>query len=348
MTQYVHGGDIRTYGNVLDFSANINPLGIPEAVKTAARDAIDEAVHYPDPFCREIRKKISERDNVAFENIICGNGAADIIFKLCLAKKPKKAIITAPTFAEYEEALSLVGCEIDIHALNPEQNFALGEDYLEKLNSDIDIIFLCTPNNPTGRLIDRKLVDKIAEKCLKNNITFVLDECFLELCDDTSGFAYIINNNPNVVLLRAFTKSFGMPGLRFGYALCSDQKLLEEIAKCGQPWSVSTVAQAAAVAACDSTEWADRGRELIQKERPILIEKMRKIGLTVWDAQANYILFRADGICDLREKMVEKGVLIRSCGNYRTLTNEYYRIAVRTAEENKKCVAVMEEVLKNG
>ncbi len=348
MKHYVHGGDIRTYGKVLDFSANINPLGIPTAVKKAASDAIEEAVHYPDPFCREIRSKIAERDGVSFENIICGNGAADIIFKLCLAKRPKKAIINAPTFAEYEEALSLLDCEILIHTLDPEKNFVLGEDYLEKLTPDVDIIFLCTPNNPTGRLIDRNLVEKIAKKCNENNIIFVLDECFLELCDDTSGFSYIINNNPNVVLLRAFTKSFGMPGLRFGYALCSNQSLMDEISKCGQPWSVSTVAQASAVAACDSTEWADRGRELIQTERPKLIEKMRKIGLTVWDGQANYLLFRADGVSDLREKMVEKGVLIRSCGNYRSLSNEYYRIAVRTAEENEKCVAVMEEVLKNG
>lgn len=348
MQQFAHGGDIRTYGEVLDFSANLNPLGMPPKVSAAAKAAVDFSIHYPDPFCREVRQKIAERDGVSVEQIVCGNGAADLIFRLCATIKPQKAVITAPTFAEYEQALEQECCEIRLYQLCAEDGFALDERFLEALNPDTDIVFLCTPNNPTGQLIDDGLFRKIAEKCGENEIILVLDECFLELSDNTSGYSQLAKENKRLILLRAFTKSFGIPGLRFGYAICYDAELLEKLERASQPWSVSNVAQAAAAAACDCTSWADEGRALVQKERPILVKNMRELGLEVWEGQANYLLFRARGISDLREKMVKQGVLIRSCANYHGLSNDYYRIAVRDAHDNAICVNALREVLQNG
>lgn len=348
MQTFAHGGDIKTYGDVIDYSANINPLGMPPKVIQAAQMAVLSAIHYPDPFCRDVREKIAVRDGVLPEQIICGNGAADIIFRLCRAIKPKNAVITAPAFAEYEEALKLSSTQIRLHMLKAENEFKLDEDFLAELTPEVDIIFLCTPNNPTGKLISRDLVEKIADKCLHNNIIFVLDECFLELCDDSCGFASLIENNKNLILLRAFTKSFGMPGLRFGYAICSDMGLHDMIHETAQPWSVSTIAQSAAIAACDCTEWADRGRAIIQSERPRLMQELKSCGARVIEAQANYILFRIEGDGRFREKMLEHKILVRSCGNYHGLTNDYYRIAVRTADENTALICAMRKVLKNG
>ena len=348
MTAFAHGGDICTYGAVLDFSANLNPLGMPPEVKAAAEAAVCAAIHYPDPYCREVRAAIATRDGVPIDHVVCGNGAADLIFRLCLALRPKSALITAPTFSEYEQALELTGCVVRRHMLLRANDFELGEDILDEIGHETDIIFLCTPNNPTGRLINPELVEKIAAKCLETGTVMVLDECFLELCDDTRGFAHLLRDNTRLVLMRAFTKSFAIPGLRFGYALCADGALLNKLSCCAQPWSVSTVAQAAGVAACRCSDWAQQGREMIFRERPKLISEMRQMGLAVWDSSANYLLFQAKGVCDLREKMALRGVLIRSCANYHGLGDDFYRIAVRPAQENAVCMQTLREVLKSG
>lgn len=348
MQAFAHGGDIKSYGDVIDFSANINPLGMPPAVILAAQEAVLNSIHYPDPFCRDVREKIATRDGVLSSQIICGNGAADIIFRLCRAIMPKRAIITAPAFAEYEEALKLCATQINLHMLKAENEFKLDEDFLAELTPEVDIIFLCTPNNPTGKLIPRELIEKIADKCKLCDIVFVLDECFLELCDDGRGFAYLVENNPKLILLRAFTKSFGMPGLRFGYGICSDSEIHDMVHQSAQPWSVSNIAQSAAIAACDCTQWAEAGRALIQNERPRLMAALREFGAEVCDTQANYILFRVLGDEGFREKMLEHGILIRSCGNYHNLSADYYRIAIRGEEENTALICALGEVLHNG
>ena len=343
MPQFAHGGDIKTYGAVLDFSANLNPLGMPQPVLRACADSLAEAGHYPDPFCRAPRTAIAGRDGVPFEHIVCGNGAADLIFRLCLAIRPKTALICAPTFSEYEQALTVCGCAVRRHTLRRERGFELGRDYLAELQKGADIAFLCTPNNPTGRLIDRALLAEIAEICSRQHTLLVLDECFIDLSDDPRGMTELLQTG--AVLLRAFTKSYAMPGLRFGYALCADSALRDRLDECAQPWSVSCVAQAAAVAACSCPDWPERGRELIAAERPKLIAALRSLGLEVWDGQANYLLFRSPGDETLKERLVEKGVLIRSCANYPGLDADCYRVAVRPPEENSVLLTALREVL---
>ncbi|MGI6028119.1 MAG: pyridoxal phosphate-dependent aminotransferase [Candidatus Heteroscillospira sp.] len=346
---FAHGGDIGAYQNeILDFSANLNPMGMPEAVKAAAMAAVAGAVHYPDPYCRKVRSALSKRDGVPENWIVCGNGAADLIFRLCMALRPQKALLCAPSFSEYAQALELCSCAVERHPLLPEKSFELGMDYMEKLTEDTDIAFLCTPNNPTGRIIPRPVLEAAANRCRKTGTVLVIDECFLELSDDPAGLGAMLGDNDRIVLLRAFTKSYAMPGLRFGYALSSNGELMEKLFNCGQPWSVSNVAQAAAQAACGCPEWPEKGRALLAQRRPELVEALRGLGLTVWEGQANYILFRAPGVSDLRERTAQAGVLIRSCANYPGLGEDYYRVAVRGAEDNGRCIRALGEVLKNG
>ena len=344
MPTYTHGGDVWTHEGVLDFSANLHPLGMPPQVAQAARDAVAQAVHYPDPLCRALGDAIAARDGVGPEQVICGSGAADLIFRLCLTLRPARALVTAPTFSEYEQGLALSGCAVERFLLLPQRQFDVEDAILEAIVPGMDLIFLCNPNNPTGRLIAPELLKQILRRCGETGTRLVLDECFLELTDGET-MAGSLAENPHLFLLRAFTKTYAVPGLRLGYGLCSDGALLERLYAAAQPWSVSTVAQAAGVAACACRDWPERGREILRLQRPKLMEALGSLGCTVWEGQANYLLFRAPSVEDLKERLLEKCVLIRSCANYHGLGPDFYRVCVRREEENNQLIQAMREVL---
>ena len=345
MPTYTHGGDVWAYDRpVADFSANLHPLGMPEEVAQAARDAVADAVHYPDPLCRRLRRAIAARDGVAPDQVICGGGAADLILRLCQAVRPRKALVTAPTFSEYEQALSLAGCETVRYPLSAANAFDLTEAFLSALSPALDLVFLCTPNNPTGRLIPPPLLEQIAGRCRELGIRLVVDECFLELTDGRP-ITDLLPEHPQLFLLRAFTKTYAVPGLRLGYGLSSDAALLEALYRAGQPWGVSTVAQAAGIAACGCTQWPEQGRAILRRERPRLLAALRSLGFTVWEGAANYLLFRVPGDLTLKERLASRGVLIRSCANYPGLGPDYYRAAVSTADRNQLLIQALQEVL---
>lgn len=352
MKEYTHGGDIvgaRAIwkGKLLDFSANLNPLGMPESVRKAAEDAVREAIHYPDPLCRELCAAIARRDNVTPEQVLCGNGAADLVFRLAFSQRPRRVLVTAPTFSEYEDAVRAAGGEVVYHRLTPENDFDLTEAVLDDLDDSLDMAFFCTPNNPTGRLINRDLMLRILERCREKGIRVVVDECFLSLSDpgEQVSLAGELESFSNLVLLRAFTKSYAIPGLRLGYCLSADTALLDGLSRCAQPWSVSGPAQAAGLAALAEPEYPARARQLIAVERSWLIDALRGLGLRVCPSQVNYILFRAPGVDDLKERLLVHGVLIRSCANYVGLGSDYYRVAVRPHRENEGLIGAMKEVL---
>ena len=350
MESLVHGGDWAGYRaqfgrDALDFSANVSPLGLPEGVAKAITAALPTADRYPDPLCRELRAKLAKAEGVPAEQILCGNGAADLIFRLALAEKPKKALLPAPTFAEYAAALETVGCEIKRHFLREENDFALTEVFLSDIDESVDMVFLCQPNNPTGQLTEPALVRKILTRCRECGAVLVVDECFLEFLPDWNQMtAKAFLNEKNLVILKAFTKLYGMAGVRLGYCLCSDADLLGRMQAAGQPWAVSSLAQAAGLAALDETEYVAQVRELIAQQRPILTEGLRSLGLRVLDGKANYLLFRAPET--LGEALRQKGVVLRSCGNYPGLDGSWYRTAVRTAPENAQLLKTLEEVLR--
>ena len=303
----VHGGDTvgyrEKYGrDALDFSANVSPLGTPEAVARAIGAAAYRADCYPDPLCRELCAALGETEGVPKDWILCGNGAADLIFRLALAKRPKHALVLAPTFAEYEAALETVGCDVRRYALNEANDFALTEDVLGAIQPPVEMVFLCQPNNPTGQAA-----------------------------------------HGGLFILKAFTKIYGMAGVRLGYGLCADATLLERMRRAGQPWAVSSLAQAAGLAALTQRDYVRQVRALIETERPYLLAGLRALGLRVIEGRANYLLFRADET--LGERLEARGALIRRCGNYPGLDDTWYRTAVRTRRENDALLAALREVL---
>ena len=166
----LHGGDIYRHPDVIDFSVNTNPLGTPESVKRAVQESVAKIEHYPDVRCEALREAISRFEQVNMEEILCGNGAAELFFAAVQAVWPQKALVIAPSFSEYEEALRSVGAEVEYYYLCEEDNFQIREDYVDKLSEEIDMIFLCNPNNPTGVLLERKFILEV----LKRKIYFIV------------------------------------------------------------------------------------------------------------------------------------------------------------------------------
>lgn len=355
MTELIHGGDVYTAmdmgieeGRILDYSANINPLGMPEAVRRAAEKALMHCDRYPDPLCRGLRAAVAEKEQVPQENLVFGNGAADLIFRLAAAEKPKKALVLAPSFAEYEKALTEINCRILRHRLREEEEFALTDRVLLQLKEDPDMIFLCNPNNPTGRLIRPELLRKIILRCEEKKTLVVVDECFIDFLKkpEQNTVKGMVGRCRNLFVLRAFTKNYAMPGLRLGYGICADQELLSRVRKAGQPWSVSLVAQEAGIAAVSQDAYLEKAREMIFRERERLCRGLLELGYKVFRPEANYIFFKLDKteedyVGSFLEEMAAEGILIRSCSNYEGLGPGFFRIAVRKEEENKRLLEAL-------
>ena len=338
-TRKLHGGDIYRHPDVIDFSVNTNPLGAPESVKRAVQESVADIEHYPDVRCEALREAISGFEQVNMEEILCGNGAAELFFAAVQAVRPQKALVTAPSFSEYEEALRSVGAEVEYYYLCEEDNFQIREDYVDKLSKEIDMIFLCNPNNPTGQIIDRDMLIKILDRCKKQNIIVILDECFLEFLDEPNRYEMsdLREEYPNLLIIKAFTKIFSMPGLRLGYAISSNQDTLEEMSWKLQQWNVSVPAQMAGVAALERPEeYIRQTREYVSGQREYMRNIMKMMGYVVFASKANYLFFK--GRPGLEKEALEAGFLIRDCQNYEGLSEGFYRIAVRTKEENERLI----------
>lgn len=351
MTTLVHGGDWAGFESKfgrqpLDFSANISPLGLPEGVKRAVIGTLDLQNRYPDPLCRELCRAIAQAHDVPERHVLCGNGAADLIWRLTLAFRPRRALLLAPTFAEYQAALQSVDCQLQFHQLKPENGFLLEEDFLEKLQPGVDLVFLCEPNNPTGRTTSPSLLQKIVQRCAAAGIMLVVDECFNDFLDEPQLHTLEgeLTRRPNLLVLKAFTKWYAMAGLRLGYVLCANEGLLERMRTCGQPWAVSGVAQAAGLAALQEIDYSCRLRQLIQTQRPFLADGLTELGCQVIPGEANYLLFHHQDP-QLALKLQHHGILLRDCSNYPGLSSGWYRAAVRTREENAAFLQALKEVI---
>ena len=344
MQRFEHGGDIYGHPGVIDFSANINPLGIPDAVVEAVRACADRVDAYPDASCRELRAALARVEGASADSIVCTAGASDLMQRVCLALRPAAALVTAPCFSGYEQVLEQVGARIVRHELREDEGFDLTERIIGDIGEDIDLVFLCSPNNPTGLTIPRDLVVSVVEAAADVGAVVVLDECFLDFTREPSCVP-LIGKYPNLVVMRAFTKLYAMAGLRLGYGICSDSGFVSQLEQAGQTWAVSTPAQHAGVAALGVEGWTDRTREFVDEQRKVLVRGLESLGLRVIPGEANYLLFWSD--CALYEPLLERGFLIRRCENYVGLGRGWYRIAVRTEQENAALIAALQDVICN-
>lgn len=354
MINETHGADIYTASEksgtdkdkIIDFSSNINPLGMPDSVKEAAINSISHSGRYPDINSRELTRGISKEEDVHENWIFASNGAAEAIFRIAYYLRPEKALVTAPAFSEYESALKSAGAQVTYYNLEEENDFKIRDDILNCINPEIEIVFICNPNNPTGQLINSGTAEKIIMHCKKAGAFVVVDECFLDFVENKEEYSVVklMEKYDNLIVLKAFTKIYAIPGIRLGYCMSSNKKLIEGLKASGPPWNVSAVAQSAGVAALEEREYVVRTVVYIKEQRKYLVEELNKLNVKTYDSYANYILFKIHDNIDLKEEMLKKGILIRSCSNYKNLGSDYYRIAVKTAEENKLFIEALKEI----
>lgn len=376
-----HGGDWYSFQEKrgflpLDFSANVSPLGLPESARTAAGRALYESARYPDPECRALRKAIAQEYGVPAEWIFCGNGAADIIYRAAYAARPRRALLLAPCFEEYERALRSAGAEVDFYFPDADR-FTIRDAsrFLELVHPDTDMIILGEPNNPTGLCTDREVLAQIADFCESRGVRLVLDECFMDFVEDSEGRSWIHRwsslseeiHYRNVCVLRAFTKFYGMAGLRLGWCVIPDLDFLRKVQLAGPPWAVSCAAQAAGIAALKEHGYREELRALVARERPRLAEGLERLGFFVLPGEANFLAFyvpaglypgntdltkkrAADSMrkkqINLDELLRSYGIMIRDLRSFRGLGSGWYRTAVRTKEENERLLNALSEIFE--
>lgn len=342
MDRLLHGGDVTSYPNLqADFSANLNPLGLPPGVKAVLQAHLDDCAAYPDPACRSLRQAIGAMEQVSPEAITCGNGAADLIFRLANALRAKEALVLAPTFSEYALALESVGCRVRRHFLREDRSFQADDTLLDHITPSLDCCFLCNPNNPTGAVLEDGLLERLVHRCRAMDVVLVVDECFLDFAGGRSAKEFLLGND-HLVVLKAFTKTFAMAGLRLGYCMTENKRLRQRLLAVAQPWSVSSLAQIAGIAASEEGVYLRDSVAYVREQRAILEAALTRLGCKVYPSQTNYLLLKSGQ--PLFDRLLTQGILIRRCDNFIGLGPGYYRIAVRTKEENQLLIRCLEVI----
>lgn len=338
----MHGGNI--YGNEIeyDFSVNLNPLGPPKSVRDALAAALNHVEEYPDPEYRELRRGLANYWQLTEEQLVPGNGASELIPVIIRTLSPKSCMVTAPCYSGYETALNAAAPSCRIHRipLRAEDDFTLPENICQEIaRVKPNLLILTNPNNPNGKRISANRLREIVDACRTAGTVLLVDECFLALSggDEDSLIHCIRSEALPAVVLRAFTKTFAIPGVRLGYAVCS-APTAERIRRELPEWNLSVFAQYAGRAALEATAGGASGYlaasvEVIAREREFLSEELEQLGFRVFPSDANYILFQSRDR-ELHQKLLDKGILIRDCRDYHGLTAGFYRTAVRTHRKN--------------
>ncbi|MCM1046042.1 MAG: aminotransferase class I/II-fold pyridoxal phosphate-dependent enzyme [Candidatus Gastranaerophilales bacterium] len=346
-----HGGDVYRNRVQYDFSININPLGMPVGCVEAAKQSVASCTRYPDWRGEELCLALAEAEGVRAEQILLGNGAAELLYTFMSCLRPKRVLFPVPAFVEYEAAVTAFGGSCDFWEMREQADFRLEEAFLDAIREVTDLVILCNPNNPVGSVIKKELLLQIAEKCEKTNTWLCVDECFLPFAKEEKELTgkHSLEAFPHLIVLRAFTKIYGMPGLRLGYAMTADKEALERFRRCLQPWNTSIPAQAAGIQALRAKDFVEQTVNLVGKERAFLCENLADLPPEIVDkiypSEANFIFLRSR--IDLYTRMLEQGFLIRNCRDYRGLLSEreglagYFRIAVKTHEENQAILDAM-------
>ncbi len=339
----IHGGDIYRNQVEMDFSININPLGMPKAVADSLCQAVEKSVRYPDPLSENLKKAVSamfQREHkwtIPQDNLLFGNGASELFMAIIHGIKPDKTIIPIPSFYGYQHAAQAGEGEIIFY----EGEFK-EDSFLRILAGKPDLLFLANPNNPTGKLIGRQHLISLLHLCKENNITVILDECFAPFCNEECSMIPAIQQFNNVIIIRAFTKLYAIPGVRLGFLVCSNPLLVEAIRNQLPEWNLSCFAQEAGIACASLEGFATQTAAYVKAQRDMLQSGLKKEGFTVFTSSANFILVYTE--IPLYQLLLGRGILIRDCENFRGLKKGFYRIAVKTREENETLLKRIGEI----
>ncbi|MEW6387453.1 MAG: threonine-phosphate decarboxylase CobD [Thermodesulfobacteriota bacterium] len=349
-----HGGDVyhlaRTLGitlrDLVDFSANINPLGYPPGIAPAVQEALKEIVHYPDPRSLELRRDLAAYHRLTPEQILVGNGSTELIYLAVRALRPRKALIVAPAFSEYEQALEVAQVPVAFHHTAEAHHFTVNEPLDPK---GAALIFLANPASPSGALLPPERLLPLVESLEKAGAYLLLDEAFIDFVEEASLKGHLARF-PHLLILRSFTKFFGIPGIRLGYLLAGPD-LIKRLAALQEPWSVNTLAQAMGRVCLADREFTEQTRELVNREREYLFKGLAALpGLVPFPGAVNYLLVKLTRpgwtAAQLQKALLAQKLVIRDAGNFRGLDERFFRVAVRRREDNDRLLKALEHCLK--
>lgn len=354
-----HGGDVLDASDraglladeIIDFSSNMNPLGPPPHLRDVIYRSVDDITSYPDVECRGLRKRLADEFEIAPESIMTGNGSTELIYLLARALGPRRAATFPPCYLDYQRASQMAGAEVAGYVRDEEHGLALDPEKIRSACDSADMLWIGNPNNPTGDLIERDVLEKIAGQ-FPNKI-FVVDEAFVEFLEDYDSRTILSSDTPaNVVIMRSLTKFFAIPGLRLGFMAASPE-IVQRMERLKEPWTVNSIALAAGERLYDDRDYMERSRRYVAVERAWLMDGLMKIeGIHPLPSSACFIQCRIDrpGLTSTRLKnlALRRGVLIRDCANFKGLDARWFRVAVRTRSQNERLISALGETLNKG
>jgi threonine-phosphate decarboxylase len=357
MTQtYDHGGNIFSIAtslgiapeDLIDFSASINPLGFAPGVRQSIISGLDRIIHYPDSSAEGLRQALAGWHGMGAGNILVANGSTELIYLVPRMVPGARGLIIGPAFSEYAKALAHAGMESDFFLLDPAAGFELSLECLDKRLADrVDVLFLCNPGNPTGKLLPRHIVAEVLDLCRARGVFMVLDEAFMDFCEADSAKRLSLSDD-RLVVLRSMTKFFAIPGLRVGYAIAAPE-VIGRLEALSAPWSVNSIAQTAGLAALADSAHISQTLRYVAEERSIFASELADIdGLTPYPSAVNYLLVKISKGCSsgmLQRLLLQKHILVRNCANFPGLDDSFFRVAVRTREENMKFLSELRGIL---
>lgn len=336
-----HGGNVHLasretgipVSGIMDFSASINPLGVPGSVARVITDSIGSLVHYPEPFADQLAIQVGTHLGIDAGTVVCGNGSTELIYLVARALSPRKVLIPAPTFSEYERACGTArGSACVRYGLPAEKSFDIDPAGFIAAMEGCDMAFLCNPNNPTGRVSTGETVRAIAAAADRMSCFLIVDEAFIDFTPEESVVRDVAKTS-RLIVLRSLTKFYALSGLRIGYGVFP-QTLVGRIKDHKEPWSVNTLAQQAGIAALGDRAYHDRTREVIREEKRFLEQGLRALGIRFIPSAANYYLLELKSAQTVVPDLRKKGILVRDCSNFAGLDGSSIRIAVRSRTEN--------------
>ena len=347
-----HGGDLdaiqKQYhipkNEIIDFSGNINPLGFPSSVKKCLSENLDILSVYPDKNYIALKKAISNYTGADINHIVVGNGSTELISTFIKNCHAKKTLILGPAYSEYEREASLCGSDYSYIALEEKENFCFHtEKLLTALTPEIGLFIFCNPNNPTGTIATISDIQKILEHCQKYHISVMIDETYMEFCQNLEQCCAIslVKQFDNLFVIRGTSKFFAAPGLRLGYGISSNTTFLETLKQNQDPWSVNSIAAFAGELLFSDKKFIEQTKELIfsERNRCISILKTWK-NIIVYHSSSNFILLKLKtNMIDshaLFEKLIQKKLLIRDASSFTFLDDTFLRFCIRMPEQNTK------------
>lgn len=341
MERYEHGGQIYDAtgktGDWLDFSANINPLGLSEKIFKVLTENLCGVVNYPDPNAAELKQAISRRYDVPEKNLVLLNGATEFFYLYLNATRPERVIIPVPSFSEYERAARAAQCDVKFFVTNATENFSLNVDKFLSELTPTDCVIIGRPNNPTGNLIAPEKILQIAEVA-----NVIVDESFIDFLDIESVRKFA---SEKISVVQSLTKIFAIPGLRLGFAVV-EGNLARRLNLSKDVWNVNFLAQKTGVAALDDEDFLQRTRSWLETEQKFFVERLKNLrGVEVFPPTVNFVLFRHKQAEKILDELRREKILLRSCANFAGLDNSYLRSAIRSRKENLRLLDALEKIL---